>query len=162
MSTRAEYWIEKIEKHIGRKLTGSYLERSDVNWEDTYSYLRLSLLGSYPFLTPPLPSQVLFEILLELGHNPYHDDRAIRRACDYDNLEVLATLLSDRRADSALRDSKIFVALASAGKYACAKMLLEHGAADPSVDDNIPLRYARYLGHFSIANLLLSDPRVTE
>lgn len=150
----------KIEALVGHTLAGSYLTRPDVDWKGTYRSLRLSLASPYPFLTPPKTAEVLYDILLEIGKNPYHDDRAIRRTCNYSNIQALRLLLSDDHSRVALRDSNIITVAATSDLEEHLRLLLEHGAADPTRDDNLAYRYASYLGLTEIVAQLAADPRV--
>lgn len=160
MNTRDSKYKRKIEALIDRTLIGSYLTRPDVDWKGTYRSLQLSLPSPYPFLTPPKPAEVLYEILLEIGKNPYHDDRAIRRTCNYSNVAALRLLLSDDRSRQALKESNIITVAATSNLREHLRLLLEHGAADPTRDDNLAYRYASYLGLTETVALLAADPRV--
>jgi hypothetical protein len=153
-------WIEKIESLIGKKLVGSYMQRTDIDWKGTYDYLVIGISSGNPFWTPPHRSQALFEVLLEIGLDPFTDDRAIRNACNYDNIEVVRLLLSDPRASLALKGSFIIEQVSCTEQLDLLQLLLEHGVASPTTHDNKALRFARYKGHIRVEKILLSDSRV--
>ncbi len=72
--------------------------------------------------------------------------------------EAVSMLLSDGKCDPS--DSRIIGNTAGFGNTEIVELLLADNRVDPSVENNLAIRYASESGHTEVVKLLLDDPRV--
>lgn len=95
-----------------------------------------------------------------IEHGDFERVISIASFYGHGHVNIVKTLLQDKRFNPAMDDSKCLRIASTKGQLEIVKLLLQDGRADPAIRNNRPIENASYNGHIKVVELLLQDRRV--